>query len=111
MGAGDGAGGEVLELRGGNSIPRARKTHCARVSAGAWHCMTEGLKDQWAPLAAAFRTEVRRRSITDCQECGEPGREECGGRRDRVCGEVSWVGRTLICGKTNRKPLCMDWVC
>ena len=61
--------------------------------------------------AAVFRTEVRGRNITDCQECGEPGREECGGRRDHVCGEVRWVERTLICGKTNRKPLCMDWAC
>ena len=104
MGAGDGAGGEEPELRGGNFIPRVRKTHSERVSAGAWNRMMEGLKDQLAPLASVFRTDVRRGNITNCQECGEPGREECRGRRDLVC-EVRWVEATHICGKTNRKFL------
>ena len=53
------------------------------------------------PLASVFRTDVRRGNITNCQECVEPGREECRGRRDRLC-EVSFVETTHICGKTNR---------
>ena len=66
--------------------------------------LMEGLKDELAPLASVFRADVRRGNITSCQECGEPGREECRGRWDCVC-EVSWVEMTHICNKTNRKFL------
>lgn len=84
LGAGDGAGGKEPELRGGNFIPRARKTIVQGFQQGRG-IMMEGPEG----LASVFRTDVGG-NITNCQE----------GRVQRQTGpplpKVSFVETTHI---------------
>ena len=107
MEAGHGAGGEEFQLRGGNSIPRARKAHCARVSAGAGHCMTEGLKGQWAPrLLCSGQRSGGETSLTARSVVSPAGKSAEADRTASVEKSAGWRGYSSSVKPTENLSAC-----